>query len=215
VASTRSDHPVARGTLKQSKMVSPKSSLIRDDQAAPRQDSGARIWRATVRFQCEAAAEVCDGLPRKDGSLTPYAWWSASCKISSGYATNFQHYLENNVTVQGDPARVAAEVNQVNATLNRPPVAHDYVPPPEPTAPIPNRQEISVRVDLTRLSSAERLAQIPEQPDDDYGSLSFRVPADPKRMAKCILDEVGHQQASEVRDALTALLAPPQPKTPQ
>jgi hypothetical protein len=114
-----------------------------------------------------------------------------------------------------DPAITAAGIDRVNAMLKRPPIAHDYVPPPEPTAPIPNQQEISARVDLARSISAERLAQIPEQPDDDYGSLSFRVPADPKRMAKCILDKVGHQRASEVLDALAALLAPPQTKTPQ
>jgi hypothetical protein len=97
--------------------------------------------------------------------------------------------------------------------LKRTSIAHEDVPPPEPTAPIHSQQEISARVDLARSSSAERLAQIPEQPDDDYGSLSFRVPADPKRMARRILDTVGHQQASEVLDALAALLAPRQTQT--
>jgi len=88
-------------------------------------------------------------------------------------------------------------------------------PAPELMAPITNQRSIVADVDLTRSSSAERLAHVPEPPDGDDGPASFRVPADPKRMAKRILDKVGRQQASEVLEALAALLAPPQTKTLQ
>jgi len=113
--------------------------------------------------------------------------------------------------------RADTKGRQQPATKPRPaqqPVTYDQ-PAPELMAPSINQRSIVAGVDLTRSSPAERLAHMPERPDDDDGPASFRVPADPKRMANRILDNVGRQQASEVLEALAALLAPPQTKTLQ
>jgi hypothetical protein len=88
-----------------------------------------------------------------------------------------------------------------------------YVPPaPEPLAPVTNQPIISS--DLTRFSSAEWLATIPNRPDTgEPGTLSERpriygVPRDPVEMAAFLFDEIGAHDCRKLVDAILVLLRP-------